>query len=65
MNKNLELQLREAYFTLWQAVEDGIDTDKFFELRETFRGIQQLIEEDDDIEHCDDIYPAILKEQNS
>ena len=43
----LEHELREAYFTLWQAVEDGIDTDMFFKLRETFRGIRAMVEEDD------------------
>lgn len=47
MSKNLENELREAYFTLWEAVENGIDTDKFFELREAFRGIRSMVEEDD------------------
>lgn len=44
----IENELREAYFTLWAAVENGIDNDTFFKLRETFRGIQTMIEEDDE-----------------
>lgn len=47
MSKNIESEIREAYFTLWAAVEDGIDNDNFFQLRETFRGIRSMVEEDD------------------
>lgn len=38
-------QLFEAYSELFGAVENGIDSDRFFQLREKFRRLQCQIEE--------------------
>lgn len=55
----MENELIEAYFELWAAVENGIDNDNFFELREKYRHIKELVYTTS--QPLD--YPAILQEQ--
>jgi hypothetical protein len=43
INKQLGQQLFEAYQELFKAVEDGIGTDQFFQLRERFRNLQSEV----------------------
>jgi hypothetical protein len=43
INKQLGHQLFEAYQELFKAVEDGIGTDQFFQLRERFRNLQSEV----------------------
>lgn len=46
MNSNQQKQLENAYFELWASTENGFDSDEFFKLREKYREIRTMIEEE-------------------
>ncbi len=48
LSKQLGQKLFEAYQELFQAVENGIGTDTFFQLRERFRALQTEIHENEE-----------------
>lgn len=48
LTKQLGQQLFEAYQELFQAVENGIGTDDFFQLRERFRTLQTEVHENEE-----------------
>jgi len=46
ISQPLAEQVFEAYCELFGAVEDGIEGDRFFELRECFRNLQARVQDD-------------------